>query len=108
MRWRRGRHRFPRFIEHIPRVSFFKPMGIPMRELEIVELSFAEVEAMRLVDLENLTQEEAARRMGISRRSLWSDLANARKKVTHALTKGCAIQFVGSAPRSAPKEENEE
>jgi predicted DNA-binding protein (UPF0251 family) len=63
--------------------------------MEIVEISYPEIESLRLVDLEGLTQEEAAARMGISRRSLWSDLNKARKKVAYALSKGCAIQITG-------------
>ena len=107
MRWRHGRHRSPRCIDHFPDVTFYKPTGVPMRDLEVVELSFAEVEALRLSDLEGLTQEEAASRMGISRRSFWSDLTDARKKIAYALTKGCAIQIVGSSyvKETAQKEE---
>ena len=37
MRWRHGRYRSSRFIERIPEVTFFKPAGVPMRELEIIE-----------------------------------------------------------------------
>lgn len=66
-----------------------------MRHIEVIEVSFAELEALRLVDLEGLTQEEAAARMGISRRSFWSDLESARKKVIHALVNGCALELVG-------------
>ena len=109
MGWRRGRHRSPRWVEHIPEVSFYKPAGVPLRELEIVDLSYAEVEALRLADLEGLTQEEAASRMGISRRSFWDDLTTARKKTAYALTKGCAIQIVNGAHRlHKPEEEKKE
>jgi len=66
-----------------------------MRYMEVIEVSFAELEALRLVDLEGLTQEEAAVRMGISRRSFWNDLESARKKVIHALVNGCALELVG-------------
>jgi predicted DNA-binding protein (UPF0251 family) len=44
-----------------------------------------EVESFRLVYLEELTQEEAAKRMGISRGTLWRSLYNARKKIAMAL-----------------------
>jgi predicted DNA-binding protein (UPF0251 family) len=96
MRWRHGSYRRSRFIEKIPDVTFFKPAGVPMFNLEIVELTYPELEALRLVDYEGLTQEEAASRMGISRRSLWGDLNNARKKVAYALSNGCALQITGS------------
>lgn len=62
-----------------------------------MELSYVELEAIRLIDLERLTQEQAATRMGISRRSFWSDLASARWKIAHALVNGHAIRMVGGA-----------
>jgi predicted DNA-binding protein (UPF0251 family) len=81
----------------VPEVQFFKPAGVPMSTLQVVELTVEEVETLRLVDLENLTQEEAALRMGISRRTLWNDLMGARKKVAFALINGQAIQIRGGA-----------
>jgi predicted DNA-binding protein (UPF0251 family) len=73
----------------------YKPAGVPLREIEIVEVSLVEVEALRLTDVEGLTQEKAAERMGISRRSFWNDLTTARKKIAYALSNGCAIQIIG-------------
>ena len=107
MRWRHGRYRAARFIEMIPEATFFKPAGIPMRELEIVEISYPEIEALRLVDYKGMTQEEAAVQMGISRRSLWSDLNTARKKVAYALSHGCALQITVSAGGRSPVDKKE-
>jgi hypothetical protein len=106
MRWRHGRYRSERFIENVPDVTFFKPAGVPTWSLEIVDLSYPELESLRLVDLEGLTQEEAAAKMGISRRSLWTDLNSARKKVAYALSKGCALQL--TAGNGSPPPQNEE
>jgi predicted DNA-binding protein (UPF0251 family) len=108
MRWRHGQQRSPRWIEHVPEVSFYKPAGVPLRELEIVDISYGEVEALRLTDLEGLTQEEAAQKMGISRRSLWNDLTTARKKIAYALTKGCAIQIVNGGHKLHQNTEKKE
>jgi len=69
----------------------FKPRGVPAKELEYVVLKVSEIEAMRLVDLEGLTQEEAAERIGISRKTLWMDLKRGRKKVVDALVNGKVI-----------------
>lgn len=63
--------------------------------LEEVRLRIEEVEALRLVDLLNRTQEEAAAEMGVSRKTLWKDLKSARKKVAEALTKGKRIKIEG-------------
>ena len=66
-----------------------------MSELEVVSLAMEEFEALRLVDLEGLQQEEAALMMGISRRAFWEDIKNARTKVALALTTGKAIEIKG-------------
>lgn len=50
-----------------------------------VYLTPDEVEAMRLVYIENLTQEEAARRMNVSRGTLWRSLSSGRKKLAQAI-----------------------
>ncbi len=92
---RPGRPRCSRRIETEPVVTYFKPRGVPLRELDVILLSLEELEAVRLVDLEGLEQEEAAQRMGISRRALWQDLQNARKKIVEALVKGKAIEIKG-------------
>jgi predicted DNA-binding protein (UPF0251 family) len=66
-----------------------------MRELDVVLLSLEELEVVRLTDLEGLDQEGAAKRMGISRRAVWDDLQNARRKIAEALVKGKAIEIKG-------------
>jgi len=103
-RGRPGRRRNPRWVSEIPEVQYFKPAGVPMRALEVVELTIVELEAIRLTDIEGLTQEEAAVQMGISRRTFWNDLDSARKKVAHALVDGHAIQIRGGAYAVAGEE----
>jgi predicted DNA-binding protein (UPF0251 family) len=71
----------------------FKPTGIPMSEVEQVCLSRDELEALKLCDLDDLTQAEAGARMGISRGTVQRILADARKKVALALTRGKALIF---------------
>jgi len=91
----RGRPKCPRWVEHIPEITYFEPIGSPPPGLAAVCLSVEELEAMRLVDLEELQQEQAAVKMGISRKALWTELQNARKKVAGALTSGRAIEIKG-------------
>ena len=71
----------------------FKPTGRPMPELEHIPFAIDELEAMRLCDLEGLTQAEAGERMGISRGTVQRLLAGARKKTAQALCEGCALVF---------------
>lgn len=71
----------------------FKPTGIPMTEMERIMLSRDELEALKLCDLDDLTQEEAGERMGVSRGTVQRILTAARKKVATALSQGRAIVF---------------
>ena len=73
----------------------FKPFGIPMRELESVYLLFEEYEALRLADYENLTQEEAAEQMNISRPTFTRLYDKARKNIARAFVEGKAILIQG-------------
>ena len=73
----------------------FKPFGIPMRELESVDLLFEEYEALRLADYEDLTQEEAAKKMNISRPTFTRLYDKARKCVAKAFVEGKAIIIRG-------------
>lgn len=56
-----------------------------------------ELEAVRLVDLLDLDQEEAAFYMGISRKAFWNDLMNARKKIAAALVYGMGLRIEGGS-----------
>jgi len=88
----------PRLCRRIlaePNVTYFKPQGIPMRELEEVVLSVEEFEAVRLKDLEGLEQEECARKMKISQPTFHRLVLSARKKIAEAIVKGKAIQIQG-------------
>jgi predicted DNA-binding protein (UPF0251 family) len=64
-----------------------------MSEVECISLSLDELEALKLCDLDDLTQEEAGARMGVSRGTIQRILSVARKKVAMALAKGKAIVF---------------
>ena len=98
-RYRRGRGRCPRWVARLPYADFFKPAGIPLMNLEITTLLIEEFEALRLVDSEGLEQGEAARRMGVSTKTLWNDLKSARKKIADALAYGRGIQIQGGSYR---------
>ncbi len=71
----------------------FKPTGIPMSEVKQIPLTREELEALKLCDMDDLTQEEAGSRMGVSRGTVQRILSAARKKVAMALTRGGAIVF---------------
>jgi predicted DNA-binding protein (UPF0251 family) len=66
----------------------YKPTGISMKDLEKIVLYKDELEALKLCDMDGLTQEEAGASMGISRGTVQRILSSGRKKVATALS-GC-------------------
>ncbi len=54
-----------------------------------------ELEAIRLVDLLGHDQESAAMFMGVSRKTLWRDLHDGRRKIADALVNGKRIIIHG-------------
>lgn len=65
-----------------------------MRYLEIVELTTEEAEALRLRNIKDLEQEEAAKKMNTSQSTYQRILSSAYKKVTEALIEGKAIKII--------------
>lgn len=84
-----------RRVQFLPNATFFKPAGIPLRELEEIGISVEETEAIRLKDLEGLEQEQGAEKMNISRPTFQRILASARRKLADALLNGKAIRIEG-------------
>lgn len=76
-----------------PLSDYFKPAGIPLRELEESLLGLAEFEAIRLIDVQGLSQQEAGEHMHISQSTLSRTLDSARKKVADAVVNGKAIRI---------------
>jgi uncharacterized protein len=64
---------------------------MPMSEVEQMVISRDELEALRLCDGDDLTQEQAGMRMGVSRGTVQRILAVARKKVAQALAEGKTV-----------------
>ncbi len=84
-----------RIVNGRPITNIFKPAGIPQCELEEVVLTLDELEALRLADLEKNYQEEAARRMGISRQTFGNIIESARRKTADVLVNGKTLRIEG-------------
>ncbi|MFX0062810.1 MAG: DUF134 domain-containing protein [Candidatus Hermodarchaeota archaeon] len=95
----RGRGREPKkvFIHTIFPISRMVPIPAPSPPPEPIILNPAELEALRLVDLEGKSQEEAGECMGISRTSVWRYLQEGRKKLIIALTEGRELHLQAPA-----------
>ena len=87
------RPRLCRRIRFNPNVTYFKPQGVPMRDLEIIELTTEEVEALRLKNVKDLDQIRCAKMMKTSQSTLQRILSSAYKKITQALIEGKAIKI---------------
>jgi hypothetical protein len=90
-RGRRGRFPKPITIEKIPFINKFSPS--PQANPRPILIEPAEIEALRLVDLEGLSQEEAGEKMGVSRGTIWRLVQSARKKTAQTLTEGRPLQI---------------
>ncbi|MBI5101309.1 MAG: DUF134 domain-containing protein [Nitrospirae bacterium] len=69
----------------------YKPSGIPLSRLDKIALQLDELEALKLCDMDGLTQVEAGLRMGISRGTVQRILTSGRKKVATALSQCKAL-----------------
>lgn len=88
--WRRkgpGRPPIRRFIGFDLQAVKFIPLNERNEPImgEPIYLTPDELESMRLVYLEGLTQDEASKRMMVSRGTLWRSLENGRRKITQAI-----------------------
>ena len=92
----------PRWVGFEPPGVCFLPHTVPMRPAGLVVPTLDELEAIRLADLEGLAQEEAARRMNVSRPTFGRIVEQARRKVAEGLVHGRGIAFDGGVVRFHP------
>ncbi len=93
------RPRNGRWIGCKPLATLYKPAGVPATVLEIISVDLDELEAMRLVDGEDMQQSDAAAEMKISRSTVGRLLESGRKKIVKALINGHGLDIQeGDAP----------
>ncbi|MBU2564186.1 DUF134 domain-containing protein [Patescibacteria group bacterium] len=88
------RPRICRRIRFRPGVTYFKPQGIPMRNLEVIELTVEEAEALRLKNVKGLDQNKCAEKMNTSQSTFQRILSSAYRKISKALIEGKAIKII--------------
>lgn len=91
-----SRPRKCRFIKLPSCARYFKPRGIPLTDLEEIVLKADEIEALRLKEIENLSHQDCAQKMGISRTTFHRDLESAHRKITEAILQNKAIKIKGN------------
>lgn len=83
-----------RRICYVPETLRFMPEGAD-GNTPVAVVSFEELEALRLCDMEGMEQDGSAERMGISRGTFQRILYSARRKVANALCTGKGIFIDG-------------
>ncbi len=76
-----------------PKVTYFKPRGVPLNQLKIIEITKEEAEALRLKNIEEMDQLECAKRMKTSQSTIQRILQVTYKKISLALIEGAAIKI---------------
>lgn len=82
-----------RCICSLPQVTVFTPQGCATDGT--VELTYDEYEVIRLLDHMQMTQEQCAHRMGISRPTVTRIYDEARRKMADMLVGGRELHIVG-------------
>ena len=87
------RPRRRRRVSGRPDWNVFKPKGVPLSSLRQIDLNSDELEALRLKHREELTQEEAAEEMDVSRSTFSRILKEAHQKITEFLVEGESLRI---------------
>lgn len=78
-----------------PNSNYFKPRGIPVGFLQEVNLTLDELEAIRLADLDGMYQEDAAKKMNVSRQTFGNIVNSAHSKIADCLVNAKALKIEG-------------
>ncbi|WP_341534012.1 DUF134 domain-containing protein [Sporosalibacterium faouarense] len=90
-----ARPRKCRRVAFIPENKHFIPLENQGNKANEVILKVEEVEAIRLKDFQNLSQEDCAKKMEISRQTFQNIIGSARRKIAEALIEGKSIKIYG-------------
>lgn len=88
-----------RSIEGGPSARCYAPQCSPNEEEVVVTLLPEEIAVLELIDLQDLEQEQAAAVLGVSRKTIWRDIHETRRKIADALIHGKTLQMAGCTRR---------
>ena len=88
-----GRCKKERCCRFLDSERIFKPIGIPMGHLMVLQLELDEFEALRLCDLESKNQIQASEILAVSRGTIQRLLYSGRKKIVSALLNNYSIKI---------------
>jgi uncharacterized protein len=79
----------------MPQRQIFGPLDAPEASVQVIDMTIDEFEAVRLIDLEGLTQEECAERMAVARTTAQAIYNSARVKLAKCLVNGMELHIDG-------------
>ncbi len=79
----------------LPENNVFGQANHNLATSSIVVMKVEEYETIRLIDLEQLTQEESAEKMGVARATVQKLYQDARKKIAEYLIQGAILKIEG-------------
>jgi predicted DNA-binding protein (UPF0251 family) len=91
MKWRR--------VCRLPENKRFGPLGMNGGQKPFITMTVDEYETIRLIDLEDFTQEECANQMNVARTTVQGIYARARKKLAESLVNGNVLLIEGGEYR---------
>jgi len=80
-------------INFKPETRYFKPQAVPLSKLEEEVLNHAELEAIRLHDIQDCNQARCAKKMRVSPSTFQRILTSGHQKIARALINGKAIKI---------------
>ena len=99
-RWRGRPPIIPRISLQIDKDIYFIPSTTPPAENCCIEIYPDELEALKLVYIDNLTTDEASSIFGVSKTTFWRILESGRRKVVEALVNLRPLKIVALQQKS--------
>jgi predicted DNA-binding protein (UPF0251 family) len=92
-----------RILQELPAVKGFRPLWMRTNYSRAISLKLEEYEVLRLIDYEDMIQEQVAELMGVSRPTVTRIYNSARKKLGTALVEGRTFVIEGGDVQLARK-----